>query len=99
MNLNELKFNILRKINDKSISQRKLAKEFGFSLGKINYCINELKKKGFVKLKNFKNNKNKISYVYLLTPKGISLKTKYAIKFLNEKLKEYEEIKKELDRK
>ena len=53
-------FKLLRKLNeDPSSSQRKLANELGFSLGKINYCLNELKKKGFVKVKNFKKSKKK----------------------------------------
>ncbi len=53
-------FNLLRKIGkDQRTSQRKLAKELGFSLGKLNYCIKELQKKGLIKLKNFKKNKKK----------------------------------------
>ena len=63
---------ILRKINKKpKLSQRELAKELGFSLGKLNYCIKELKKKGLVKIENFKKNPNKLNYIYLLTPKGV----------------------------
>ena len=89
--------NLLRKINTKDhISQRELAKGLGFSLGKLNYCINALKKKGFLKIKNFKNNKNKISYIYLLTPKGISKKTKLMISFMNKTAKEYNDLKKEI---
>ena len=68
-------FNTLRKItDDPESSQRKLASNLGFSLGKLNYCLNALRVKGLVKLKNFKNNKTKIGYTYLLTPKGISAK-------------------------
>ena len=54
--------NILRKLDNKpNSSQRKLANELGFSLGKLNYCLNALKSKGLIKIKNFKNNKNKIN--------------------------------------
>ena len=54
-------FEVLRRINKKSgSSQRKLAKELGFSLGKLNYCLKALQKKGFVKLHNFKQQTNKI---------------------------------------
>ena len=89
--------NLLRKISIKDqISQRELAKKLGFSLGKLNYCINALKKKGFLKIKNFRNNKNKISYIYLLTPKGISKKTKLMISFMNRTAKEYNELKREI---
>ena len=72
--------NVLRKIfNDQNISQRKLAKDLDLSLGKLNYIVRSLKNKGLVKVKNFSKNKNKLSYVYLLTPSGISKKTKLTI--------------------
>ena len=90
-------FNLLRKIKpDKALSQRKLAKELGFSLGKLNYCVRALQKKGLIKLNNFKNSKNKINYVYILTPRGIKEKTKLTINFMNRKIKEYNELSEEL---
>ena len=90
--------NLLRKISVKDkISQRELAKKLGFSLGKLNYCIIALKKKGFLKIKNFKNNKNKIGYIYLLTPKGIAEKTDLTVKFMKLKMKEYDELKNDLE--
>ena len=64
-------FNVLRKINAKpNTSQRKLASELGFSLGKLNYCLKELKNKGLIKINNFQKNPNKISYAYILTQKA-----------------------------
>ena len=91
-------FNILRKIKNRpNFSQRKLANELGFSLGKLNYCLNALKFKGLVKIKNFRNNKNKINYIYVLTPKGIAKKAKLTINFMKRRMKEYEELKKELN--
>ena len=91
-------FDVLRKIQKKpKASQRELAYELGFSLGKLNYCLKALKKKGFVKLKNFQKKKNKISYLqYVITPKGISERTKLTISFMKRKMKEYDELKKEL---
>ena len=91
-------FNVLRKIDRNSdISQRKLANELGFSLGKLNYCLKALQKKGFVKLQNFKKKPNKIRYLqYVITPKGISERTNLTIAFMKRKLKEYDELKKEL---
>ena len=90
-------FDVLRKVKSKPNStQRELALELGFSLGKINYCLKELKNKGLVKIKNFKKNPNKISYVYILTPKGISQKTQLTLSFMKRKMKEYDELKKEL---
>ena len=90
-------FNILRKLN-KNMSQRELATDLGFSLGKLNYLINELKKKGLIKIKRFKRNKRKIRYVYILTPEGISKRTKMAFSFMKRKLIEYEELKKEMSK-
>jgi EPS-associated MarR family transcriptional regulator len=98
MNIDEL--NILRKIkNNPDLNQRKLSNQLGLSLGKINYSIAELKKRGFIKIKNFKKSKNKINYFYILTPKGLLHKTKATINFMKIKIKEYEELKKELNEK
>ena len=90
-------FNLLRKIeNNPESSQRELANELGFSLGKLNYCLKALKEKGLIKIKNFKQNPNKITYIYILTPKGISAKTKLTINFMRQKMFEYDELKLEL---
>ena len=90
-------FEVLRKIeNNPNYSQRDLANELGFSLGKLNYCLKALKVKGFIKIKNFKKNPNKINYLYVLTPSGLSEKTKLTINFMKNTLLEYEELKKEL---
>ena len=94
---NENQLNILRKINKNSeLTQRKMADDLGISLGKLNYCIKELKKKGLIKIKNFKKNPNKLNYIYLLTPEGIAEKTKLTVNFMKRKMKEYDELKKEL---
>ena len=94
---NEDHFEILRKIQKKPEStQRELAKGLGFSLGKLNYCLRELQKKGLIKIKNFKNNKNKFNYFYILTPRGISHKAKLTINFMKRKMKEYDELKREV---
>ena len=92
-------FNVLRSINkNPSSSQRDLANQVGISLGKLNYCIKALKDKGLIKIKNFKNNPNKINYIYKLTPKGISEKTKLTINYMKLKMKEYDELKKEIEK-
>ena len=96
MEKNQDYLNLLIEIKKKpNFSQRKLASKLGFSLGKLNYCINALKLKGLIKIKNFKNNKNKISYIYVLTPKGIAKKAKLTINFMKKKMEEYENLKKE----
>ncbi len=94
---NQDNFNVLRKIQkNPNATQRELAKELNFSLGKLNYCIKALQLKGLVKIKNFKKNPNKMNYLYVLTPKGISEKTKLTLNFMKNKMKEYDELKKEL---
>jgi len=98
MEKNQDNLDLLRKISKQpKVSQRMLADELGFSLGKLNYCLNALKKKGLIKIKNFKNSKNKINYIYLLTPKGITKKSLLTVNFMKKKMKEYEELKKELE--
>ena len=77
--------------------QRKLAEELGFSLGKLNYCLKALQQKGLVKLENFQKQSNKINYLqYVITQKGITERTKLTINFMKRKMKEYDELKKEL---
>ena len=90
-------FNILRVIKKPNSSQREMANELGLSLGKLNYCIKALIKKGHIKINNFKSNKNKIRYAYILTPDGIAAKTKLTINFMKRKMQEYDELKKEID--
>jgi len=99
MKLEQDHFEILRKIKKKpDTSQRELAEELGFSLGKLNYCLKSLQTKGLVKLENFKKQQNKISYLrYVITPKGISERTKLTINFMKRKMKEYDELKNELE--
>ena len=92
--------NLLRKIKKKSYSsQRKLAGDLGFSLGKLNYCLKALQEKGLIKIENFKKNPKKINYIYVLTPKGITAKTKLTVNFMKRKMKEYDELKSELTEK
>ena len=97
MNDNQDHFNVLRKINNKPKStQRELAEELGFSLGKLNYCLKSLKTKGLIKMKNFGKNPNKLNYIYVLTPRGIAEKAKLTVNFMKRKMKEYDELKREL---
>ena len=80
-------------------SSRKISKSIGLSLGKINFLLKELKKKGVVKVNNFKKNKNKKKYLYYLTPQGISLKIKLTKNFMKIKMDEYDSLKKDLEKK
>ncbi len=79
------------------LSQRDLARELGTSLGKTNYCLNALIGKGWVKVRNFRNNQNKLGYAYLLTPRGIERKAAITVQFLRRKMDEYEDLKREIE--
>ena len=97
---NQDHFNVMREIQKQpKTSQRDLAEELGFSLGKLNYCLKALQQKGLVKIKNFQKNTNKLNYIYILTPKGVAERTKLTINFMKRKMKEYEELKGELRKK
>ena len=97
MKHNQDHLNVLRKIKSKpNITQREMAKDLNFSLGKLNYCLRALKLKGLVKIENFKKNPNKLNYIYVLTPRGITEKTKLTLNFMKRKMQEYDELKKEI---
>ena len=97
MGKNQDHFEILRTLEKEPEStQRQIASRLGFSLGKLNYCLKALKQKGYLKIDNFKKSKKKIKYLYKLTPLGIAEKTKMTINFMNRKMKEYDQLKKEL---
>ena len=99
MKKSEDEFEILRKIQkNPKTSQRELASELGFSLGKLNYCLKALQKKGLIKINNFKKNPKKINYIYVLTPNGIAAKTKLTISFMKQKMREYDELKSEMSK-
>lgn len=93
----EYSYKILKLIAaDAEISQRELAKALGISLGKTNYCLKALIEKGIIKVGNFKNSKNKLAYMYLLTPRGIEEKSAITLRFLKAKIKEYEMLDEEI---
>lgn len=94
----EYRYRILKLLEaDPQASQRRIADELGISLGRVNYCLKALVDKGLVKVNNFRNNANKRTYLYLLTPRGIEEKTKVTLRFLKVKLEEYEALKGELE--
>jgi EPS-associated MarR family transcriptional regulator len=98
MNQRDIRLELLRKLESSpEYTQRELSKEMGVSLGKVNYCIKKLTEKGLVKITNFKQNPNKMGYVYLLTPKGIEEKARLTLSFLKIKVIEFEILKKEIN--
>ena len=93
----ELRYRLLKQLEtDPSLSQRELAEKLGISLGKLNYCVNALMQKGWVKARNFKNNNNKLAYMYYLTPRGMEEKAKLAVDFLKIKLREVKALREEI---
>ena len=93
----ERQLNVMRLLGDKpEMSQRELAKALGISLGATNYCLKALVKKGWVKLENFQMSPNKLGYLYLLTPAGVTAKTGLTARFLKRKLVEYAALKAEI---
>ena len=79
------------------MTQRELSKELGLSLGKTNYLIHALMDKGWVKLTSFRRSNNKIGYLYLITPKGITEKKILVQNFLNRKSEVYNRLKEEIE--
>lgn len=89
-------YKLLRLIESKPLTQRQFAYELGISLGKINYCVNALIEKGWVRARNFRNSRNKLAHAYLLTPNGIEQKAAIAVHFLRRKVSEYETLRQEI---
>ena len=78
------------------INQRELADRLGNSVGGLSYSLNALIDKGLVKMQNFQNSRNKLKYVYLITPMGIAEKFALTTRLLISKIKEYEALKLEI---
>ena len=94
----EYRYKILKILEQNpKISQRNLARELGTSLGRTNYCLKALIKVGLLKVTNFRNNRNKLAYIYLLTPSGIKEKSLITERFLKSKLQEYEALEAEIN--
>jgi len=88
---------LLLKRADSISSQKSLAKEIGFSVGKVNYVLKALVNKGFIKSEMFLNAQNKRKYSYLLTEAGIAEKIALTKKFIMRKKAEYEELQRDLE--
>jgi EPS-associated MarR family transcriptional regulator len=94
----EYRYKILKLVEtNPAISQRELALQLGISLGKVNFCLKALIERGLLKATNFRNNKNKLAYMYLLTPSGIEEKASITMRFLKYKLQEYEALQVEIE--
>jgi EPS-associated MarR family transcriptional regulator len=94
---NEEALRIFREINrSPEMTQREISSRLGISLGKVNFLINALIQKGFVKVENFKKSSSKSKYLYCLTPRGIEEKSRMTCLFLKRKMREYEQLELEI---
>lgn len=94
----EYRYRILKLVeSNPMLSQRELAKELGVSLGKANFCLKALIDVGMIKVTNFRNNKNKSAYMYLLTPSGIEAKAIVTLKFFKRKIEEHDALMREIE--
>jgi EPS-associated MarR family transcriptional regulator len=94
---NEEVLKVIRELKENpGITQRELSSRLGISLGKVNFLIKALIQHGLIKVHNFKNSNNKIAYLYYITPKGIKEKARITYYFLKRKMKEYEDIEREI---
>lgn len=95
----EYRYKILKLIEARpSISQRELAGELGVSLGKVNFCLKSLVEVGLIKVTNFRNSKNKLGYMYLLTPAGIEKKASVTLSFLKYKIEQFNLLQQEIEK-
>ena len=93
----EYRYKILKILElNPEISQRDLARELDVSLGRVNFCLKALIEKGLLKATNFRNSKNKLAYMYLLTPSGIEAKSAITAQFLKIKMQEYANLEAEI---
>ena len=94
---NEEILRIFREIDrSPEMTQRELSSRLGISLGKVNFLINALIGKGFVKVENFRKSSSKSAYLYYLTPTGMEEKTRTTYLFLKKKIREYERLATEI---
>jgi EPS-associated MarR family transcriptional regulator len=94
----EMRYKVMRLLeSNPALSQRDVARELGISLGKVNYCLQALVRKGWIKATNFKNSHHKAAYMYLLTPRGLEEKGRLTVQFLVIKVREYEKLRIEIE--
>lgn len=94
-----IRYRLLKLVADRpDISQREIAQEMGVSLGRVNYCLKAMVEKGWLKIGNFRRNRDKRRYSYLLTPRGIKEKSQVTARFLMTKMNEYDALRAEIDR-
>jgi EPS-associated MarR family transcriptional regulator len=95
----ELRYRLLNHLAEHpDASQRDVARELGISVGKVNYCLQALIRKGLLKVRNFRNSQNKSAYLYILTPRGFEEKIDVTYQFLRRKIAEYDDLVREIEK-
>ena len=102
MNEHHIKEDILNALrllsSNNDLSQRGVSKYLNISLGKANYLLKALTKKGLIEVKEFIEKDKKLKKIqYILTINGFEEKAKLTYYFLQMKEKEYFELKKEAE--
>jgi EPS-associated MarR family transcriptional regulator len=93
----EIHYRLLNLLSEEPrLRQKDIAGKMGISVGKVNYCIAELTRKGLIKVGRFKKSASKLAYAYMLTPQGMEEKGRITVRFLKRKLEEYDEIKRQI---
>lgn len=87
---------VMQKLEESS-SQKELASEVGFSVGKVNYVIKALLEKGYIKAENFVKSSNKRAYRYIITKDGLKNKIMLTEKYIEIKREEYEKLQESLE--
>lgn len=94
----EMRYRLMRLLQaNPRLSQRDVARELNISLGRVNYCLKALIDRGWIKVSHFRNSQNKAAYMYLLTPRGFEAKAGLTVRFLKAKLREYENLRTEIE--
>lgn len=92
-----IEYKLIREIEDNPAhTQRSLAEKLDISLGKVNYILAGFIEKGIIKAKKLKKNPEKVRWQYIITRKGIAAKVRITKNYFHQRLKEYDQIKKEI---
>ena len=97
MQNSEIDLLILKSVGG-ATTQQTIASEIGYSVGKVNFVLKALVKKGFVKAERFATAENKNKYRYLLTEEGIKEKITLTENFIEKKKKEYDQLQADLEK-
>lgn len=95
----ETQYQVMRLVEAQSdMTQRQIARLLDVSLGKANYCVRALISKGWIEARVVKNDGRKSAYSYSLTRLGRQEKSLLTLRYVADKMREYEGLLIEIDR-